>query len=101
MRRYDIVAGILLILSIIEFALAAPALVQEKRQARTDVVDIPKDVVTVLGERGEPEDAAFERLFKYILHQQHEAAGVESESSSSGSDHESTNVVQPPAPSTA
>jgi hypothetical protein len=55
MRRYDVVSGILLILSIIdfaEFALAAPVLVQEKRQACVDMVHKPKDVITVLGKRG-------------------------------------------------
>jgi hypothetical protein len=51
MRRYDIVYGILLIISIIDFAVAAPILVHEKRQARFDVVHIPRDAVTVLGKR--------------------------------------------------
>ena len=48
MRRYHTVFGTLLILSIIDFALAAPVLVQEKRQAYTDGVPIlvPKDVTT-------------------------------------------------------
>ena len=41
------------ILSIIDFALAAPVLVQEKRQACVDVVHIPKDVISVLGKRGD------------------------------------------------
>jgi len=51
MRRYDIVSGIILILSFIDFAIAAPVLVQEKHQAGVDVVHIPKDVMTVLGKR--------------------------------------------------
>ncbi|KAI0271180.1 hypothetical protein BGY98DRAFT_1006721, partial [Russula aff. rugulosa BPL654] len=55
MRRHDIVTGILLILSIIDFALAAPVLVQEKRQARARVVHMPKDVITVSGKRWEEE----------------------------------------------
>jgi hypothetical protein len=55
MRRYDIVSGILLILSVIDFALAAPLLVQENHQACVDVVHIPKDVITVLGKRGDEE----------------------------------------------
>jgi hypothetical protein len=54
MRRYNIVTGILLILSI-DFALTAPVLVQEKRQARVDVVHMPKDVITVLEKRWDPE----------------------------------------------
>ena len=51
MRRYDIVAGILAILFIIDFALAAPVLAQEKRQASVDVVHMPNDLITVLGKR--------------------------------------------------
>ena len=52
MRRHDIVSGIL-ILFIIDFAIAAPVLVQEKNQAVVDVAHLPKDVVTVLGKRGD------------------------------------------------
>jgi hypothetical protein len=52
MRWYDIASGILLFLPTVDFALAAPVLVQEKqRQARVDVVHIPKDVITVFGKR--------------------------------------------------
>src|SRR5712671_7139126 len=56
MRRYYIVSGIFLILSFIDFALAAPILVQEKRQASVDVVRIPKDLINVLWKRGEDEE---------------------------------------------
>jgi hypothetical protein len=52
MRRYDIFSGILLILSIIDFALAAPVLVQEKRRAGLDVVHMPKNVIPALGSGG-------------------------------------------------
>jgi hypothetical protein len=51
MRWYNIVTGILITLSIVDFALAAPVLVQEKRQARVGAVHIPKDVITGLGKR--------------------------------------------------
>ena len=51
MRRYDIVFGIILILYIIDFALAAPVLVQEKRQAYADVVHTPKGARTALRKR--------------------------------------------------
>ena len=51
MRRYYIISGILLILSIIDFAVAAPVLVQEKHQVGVDVVHIPKYSVTMLGKR--------------------------------------------------
>jgi hypothetical protein len=53
MRRYYTVSGILLILPIIDFALAAPVLVQEKRQADVDVAHIPEDAITMLGKRGD------------------------------------------------
>jgi hypothetical protein len=54
MRRYDIISGILLILSIIDFALAAPVSAQEKGQENNDVVYKPtEDVITVLGTRWE------------------------------------------------
>ena len=51
MRRYDIVFGIILILYIIDFALAAPVLVQEKRQAYVDVVHTPKGARTASRKR--------------------------------------------------
>ena len=52
MRRRATVSGILLILSIIDFTLAAPVLVQEKRQTYIDVAHLPRDVITVLEKRG-------------------------------------------------
>jgi len=60
MRRYNIIPLILLILSIINFALAAPVLIAEKCHSCVDVVHVPKDVVTVLGKRGDD----FEKLAK-------------------------------------
>jgi hypothetical protein len=63
MRRYYIVSGILLILPIIDFAVAAPTLLQEKRQAGADVVHIPKDAITMLGKRG---DESTELLLKLL-----------------------------------
>jgi hypothetical protein len=55
MRRYDVVSGIIFILFIIDSALASPVLVQEKRQTYADVLHVPKDVITVLGKRGNEE----------------------------------------------
>jgi hypothetical protein len=49
--RGYIVSWIFLILPIINFAVAAPVLVQEKLQARVDVVHIPKHAMTMLGKR--------------------------------------------------
>ncbi|KAF8491697.1 hypothetical protein F5888DRAFT_964567 [Russula emetica] len=91
MRRYNIVSGILLILSMIDFTLAAPVLVQEKRQTFVDAVHVlPKDVITVLGKRGEED--MWEEYINIL-------ENLESSSSSSLSEphHESTNVVQPPS----
>ncbi len=56
MRRHDIVSRTLLILTVITFALAAPVLVQEKRQACADEVHVPRDVITVLGKRAAGDD---------------------------------------------
>ncbi|KAI0274456.1 hypothetical protein BGY98DRAFT_993346 [Russula aff. rugulosa BPL654] len=55
MRWYNIVTGILLTLPIVDFALTAPVLVQEKSQARVGAVHIPKDVITGLGKRWDEE----------------------------------------------
>ena len=70
MRRYDIVSGILFVFSIIDFALAVPVLVQEKRQACDDVAHIPKNMKTVLGKRGDEEVAKLlDQYFKAIANQ--------------------------------
>jgi hypothetical protein len=53
MRRYNIVPLILLILFIINFALAAPVLIPEEKKVYIDVGHVPKDVITVLGKRGD------------------------------------------------
>jgi hypothetical protein len=53
MHRYNLVPLILLILSMINFVLAAPVLIAEKCHACVDVVHVPKDVTTVLGKRGD------------------------------------------------
>ena len=105
MRQYNIVTRILLILSIIDFVLAAPVLVQEKHQASVDVLNIPRNVTTVfkLGKRWDEEleklgEEYFESSGKSI-----DSSGTYSSSSTapSGPDHGSTNVVQPPAPYSA
>ena len=95
MRRYEIVTEILLILSIINFALTVPV-VQEKRQAR---IDVPRDAITVLGKRTKL--VGLEAFWKESF----EAAGSRSpdthSSSSLGPENESTNVMPPPAPNPA
>ena len=98
--RYDIVTRILLILSIIDFALAAPVSVQEKRQARADGVNIPKDATTVLGKRWD-EETVRKMLDKYHELMMELDTSSSSSSASSVADHESTNVVLQPAPNPA
>ncbi len=56
MRGHDIVPRTLLILTVITFALAAPVLVQEKRQACADEDHVHRDVITVLGKRAVGDD---------------------------------------------
>jgi hypothetical protein len=56
MRQYNIVSRILLLPAVITFTLAAPVLVQEKRQACVDVVHAPEDVITVLEKRTREQD---------------------------------------------
>jgi hypothetical protein len=63
MRQYYIISGILLILSIIDFAVAAPVLVQEKHQAGVDVVHIPKYPATMLGKRFDELSKLWPELF--------------------------------------
>jgi hypothetical protein len=52
MRRYYIVSGIFLILHIIDFAVGAPVIIQEKHRAGVDVVHILGNAITMLGKRG-------------------------------------------------
>jgi len=51
MRRYNITSRALPFLAVITFAFASPVLVQEKRQARVDVVPVLEDMKTVLWKR--------------------------------------------------
>ena len=98
MRWCDIVSGILFIFSIIDFALAAPVLVQEKRQACIDVGHIPEDVKTVLGKRVDEEATELERL----LDKHFKATGNPAESSDAhaGTGNQEGHVQQPnPTPS--
>jgi hypothetical protein len=102
MRRYDIVSGILLILSITDFALAAPVLVQEKRQTSVDVVHIPRDVITVLGRRGS--EGGLEKLIEELSgtwEKPVESSDAHASASSSSAlpvpDHGSTNDAEAPA----
>ena len=102
MRRNDIVSGILLILSTINFALAAPvsAQLEEERRTRVYVVHVPKDATTVLGKRGGEElEKLAEEYFK-TWGKPVEASDAHALLSSvpAGPDHGLTNVVQAQAP---
>jgi hypothetical protein len=106
MRRYDIVSGILLILSIIRFALAAPVLVQEKRQACGDVAHIPRDVITVLGKRVDLElQRLIEGYFERVKTGENPVESTYTHASSNpalvGPDHASASLVHAPAPNPA
>jgi hypothetical protein len=101
MRRSDIIFGILLVLSIIDFALAAPLLAQKKRHAYVDVVQIPEDVVTVVRKRG-PEDEELQNLLKQLDDYVAEWPESSDSHAPSGSaplrtDHGSMNNMQAPA----
>ena len=62
MRCYDIVFGILLTLSIIDFALTAPVPVQEELHAHVGAMHIPKHVITMLENRGDDDLVAADFL---------------------------------------
>ena len=102
MRQCDIFSGILLIFSIIDFAFAAPILVQEKRQECVDVVHMPKDMISVLGKRGDTVGDLLDELDWTVEEQDASSKAHESSSSvPSGPDHGSTSVVQAPPPNAA
>ena len=63
MRRYNVVPLIILILFILNFALAAPVLLPDKHQVYVNVAHVPKDVITVLGKRGDRLEE-MEKLFE-------------------------------------
>ena len=103
MRRYYIVTGILLILSIIDFDFALAAPVQGKHQARVDVVHMSKDLTTVLEKRwDEGLEKLGEEYFK-MSRKPVESSGTHPSSSSAslGPDHGSADVVEPTAPNQA
>ena len=98
MRRYDIVFGILLTLPIIDFALAAPVLVKEKRHAYVYAAQVPKDVVTVLEKRGE--DQLLNELFDFEGFES-PYAHASSSSAPPRPDHESKVDLAAPGPKLA
>ena len=101
MRRYYIAARILLVLPIIDFAVTAPVLVQQKPQARGYVVHTAVDVETKLGRRGGDLDELWFKVFGHpeshfpSSPEEPPAARPPSSSQSSVPTEESTNVEQP------
>ena len=94
MRRYYVVSGILLILPIIDFALAAPVLVQENRQAGVDV-HTPEDSIITLGKRGDDLNKLFSMFEDHFTKPESSAARPSLSSPPSGPDHGWTNVEKP------
>ena len=103
MRRSDIIFAILLILSVIEFALAAPVQVQEKGQAWVDVDHIPRDMMTVLRKRGSDDmEKLVEALFgTWDKPVESSDAHALSSSAPPVPDHGSMNDVEAPVPNSA
>ena len=94
------VSGILFILSIIDFGLAAPVSAQEKRQPCIDI--IPDDVIAVLGKRAGESDDVGKLIEKYFKTWQEPTESSDASASLSsappGLDHGSANVAQAPMP---
>ena len=90
MGQYDIVFGILLVLSIIDFALVAPIPAQERCQTCIDVVHIPRNVIPVLEKRGDDE---LEKLGAYF-----EKWGLGDPHAPSISTANSDSLVEPSSP---
>jgi hypothetical protein len=87
MRRYKIVACILLILSIFSFVLAAPVAVQELRKACADAVDGSEDVKIGSGKRAEVQDSEEDPMKEWLAQAQQEPS-----SSSSSQDQGSSSA---------
>ena len=100
MRRYYIlVSRILLVLYIIDFAVTAPVVVQEKRRAPADMAHIPQDAITMFEKRGGDLESLFSVYDDYVA----KPKSSTSARPSSSSQPSGTGVNAPtpkPAPST-
>ena len=102
MRRYYIVSGILLILPIIDFTVAAPVLIQEKRHVGVDVVHIPEDAITLLGKRGDADDLdELLRIYEDHFAKPEESSAARPSSAMSDADYELVDAHAPPNPGTS
>lgn len=96
MRRYNTVT-LILILSIINFAFAAPAPMPKKCQS-VDMVHVPKDVITVLGKRGDGlELEKIEKLFDKFGTWWGDEEPEEPEELEEPEEPESSSAVRPPS----
>ena len=97
-----IVSGMLLIVPIVDFALGAPVLVQEKRQTCADMTDIPAYPITELGKRGgeiEIEEVGAKDIKNWFVPAKESSAAHGSSSSApSEPGHVSMSVMNAPAP---
>ena len=99
MRGRDIFVGILLILSTIDFALAAPVLVQEKREEGATMTDAPEGVTTtILGKRWNQElEKLGEEYFK-VPEKSIDSSSTHSSSSTAPSTSSTSNLDQSAEP---
>ncbi|KAF8502842.1 hypothetical protein F5888DRAFT_1121437 [Russula emetica] len=100
---WNIVSGIFLIVPIVDIALAAPVLVQEKRQACANMADIPEYPVAVLGKRGgtfgEIEEVGGKHVENWFVPEKESSAAHGSSSlAPSGPGDVSMTVMNAPAP---
>jgi hypothetical protein len=91
MRPYYVVSGILLIPPIIDFAVAAPVLAQEKPRASVDGVYIPEDATTILKRVDD-----WSELWADYLKFDHAKAAKAEESSAAGPSSSSQSPSSPP-----
>jgi hypothetical protein len=98
MRLYNIASGTLLILPVIDFALAAPVQIQRDSRASADVVHTPRDMITVLEKRMDGE-GWLEKIATYFGPLDESVGSLDAHVSSSsappGPDH---GDAQPPNP---
>ena len=93
MRQYNVIFGILLILSTIDFALTAPIRGQENRQTYGDAV-LPRDVITVSEKRAPAGDEELKQAVEYMRKMRLGNQQASSSSAPSGPEHGSMSDVQ-------
>jgi hypothetical protein len=97
MRRYKIVACILLILSIFSFVLAAPVAVQELRKVCADAVDGSENVKTGSGKRAEVQDSEEDPMKKWLAQAQQEPSSSSQDQGSSSAPNYARGIYPNPS----